>query len=102
VSGERKLQVRFARHTERLDEVVSSYRDGLGLPEIGRFANHDGYDGIFLALPGTGAHLEFTSGPWARAAGAAPRDAAVLYLGSRENPGSDPAHKVERLIHRLA
>jgi catechol 2,3-dioxygenase-like lactoylglutathione lyase family enzyme len=63
VSGERKLQVRFARHTERLDEVVRFYRDGLGLPEIGRFANHDGYDGVFLALPGTGAHLEFTSGP---------------------------------------
>ena len=56
------MQVRFARHTERLGEVVAFYRDRLGLPEIGRFADHDGYDGVFLALPGTGAHLEFTSG----------------------------------------
>src|SRR6266496_6377734 len=57
-----KMQVRFARHTDRLMEVVGFYRDGLGLPEIGRFANHDGYDGVFLAVPGTDAHLEFTSG----------------------------------------
>ncbi len=56
------MEVRFARHTERLDQVVRFYRDGLGLPEIGRFEDHDGYDGVFLALPGTGAHLELTSG----------------------------------------
>ena len=37
-----KMQLRFARHTDRLMEVVGLYRDGLGLPEIGRFANHDG------------------------------------------------------------
>src|SRR2546423_399556 len=54
--------VRVARHTDRLDAVVAFYRDRLGLPEIGRFRGHDGYDGTFLALPGTGAHLEFTSG----------------------------------------
>ena len=42
------MQVRFARHTDRLDEVVRFYRDGLGLREIGRFADHDGYDGVFL------------------------------------------------------
>jgi catechol 2,3-dioxygenase-like lactoylglutathione lyase family enzyme len=84
VSGERKLQVRFARHTERLDEVVSFYRDGLGLPEIGRFANHDGYDGVFLALPGTSAHLEFTSGPGHEPPEPHPETLLILYLGSRE------------------
>ena len=56
------MQVRFARHTDRLEDVIGFYRDGLGLPEIGRFENHDGYDGVFLAVPGTDAHLEFTSG----------------------------------------
>jgi YycE-like N-terminal domain len=50
-----KMQVRFARHTDRLMDVVGFYRDGLGLPEIGRFENHDGYDGVFLAVPGTDA-----------------------------------------------
>jgi catechol 2,3-dioxygenase-like lactoylglutathione lyase family enzyme len=56
------MQVRFARHTGRLAELVGFYRDGLGLPEIGRFEDHDGYDGVFLDLPGTSAHLEFTTG----------------------------------------
>jgi catechol 2,3-dioxygenase-like lactoylglutathione lyase family enzyme len=56
------VQVRFARHTSRLEELVRFYRDGLGLAELGRFRNHDGYDGVFLELPGTDAHLEFTSG----------------------------------------
>ena len=55
------MQVRFARHTDRLDEVVRFYRDRLGLPEFGRFEDHAGYDGVFLDLPGTGAHLEFTN-----------------------------------------
>jgi catechol 2,3-dioxygenase-like lactoylglutathione lyase family enzyme len=41
---------------------VLFYRDGLGLAELGRFQDHDGYDGVFLDLPGTNAHLEFTSG----------------------------------------
>ena len=56
------MRLRVARHTERLDEVVAFYRDGLGLSEIGGFRDHDGYDGVFLAVPGTGAHLELTSG----------------------------------------
>ena len=56
------MQVRFARHTSRLEELVRFYRDGLGLRELGRFEDHDGYDGVFLDVPGTGAHLEFTRG----------------------------------------
>jgi len=56
------MQLRVARHTERLDELVAFYRDGIGLPEIGAFRGHDGYGGVFLDLPGTGAHLELTSG----------------------------------------
>ena len=84
MAGERELQVRFARHTERLDEILRFYRDGLGLPEIGRFEDHDGYDGVFLALPGNGAHLEFTSGAGHEAPEPHPETLLVLYLGSRE------------------
>lgn len=78
------MQVRFARHTERLDEVIRFYRDGLGLPEIGRFEDHDGYDGVFLALPGTGAHLEFTTGGKHNTPTPHPETLLVLYLGSAE------------------
>jgi catechol 2,3-dioxygenase-like lactoylglutathione lyase family enzyme len=53
-------QVRVARPTDRLDAVVRFYRDGLGLPELFRFADHDGYDGVMLGLPGRSYHLEFT------------------------------------------
>ena len=52
------MQLRVARHTERLQQVVGFYRDGIGLAEVGGFRDHDGYDGVFLAVPGTGAHLE--------------------------------------------
>lgn len=86
-----QLQVRFARHTDRLDEIVRFYRDGLGLPEIGRFADHDGYDGVFLGLPGTGAHLEFTCGGRHEAPSPHPEGLLVLYLGGPE--GVDEACK---------
>ena len=73
--------LRVARHTERLDEVVAFYRDGLGLEEIGGFRDHDGYDGVFLGLPGTGAHLEFTAGGGGGAPAPHPESLMVLYMG---------------------
>jgi hypothetical protein len=54
--------VHIARHTDRLDDAVALYRDGIGLPVVGGFRDHDGYDGAFLTIPGTGAHLELTAG----------------------------------------
>lgn len=90
-------QLRVARHTERLDELVRFYRDGLGLPEVGSFQNHNRYDGVFLAVPGTGAHLELTSGGSHRAPEPHPESLLVLYLGSEQSVqtvcarlGSDP------------
>jgi ribosomal protein S18 acetylase RimI-like enzyme len=52
--------VRIARPTDQLDVVVRFYREGLGLPELDRFAGHAGYRGVLLGLPGTQYHLEFT------------------------------------------
>ncbi|HZS32700.1 MAG TPA: VOC family protein [Methylomirabilota bacterium] len=78
------MQLRVARHTARLTEIVRFYRDGLGLPEIGRFADHDGYDGVFLAVPGTSTHLEFTTGGRHGPPAPHPESLLVLYLGSPE------------------
>ena len=75
------MQLRVARRTERLDEIVRFYRDGLGLTEIGGFRDHDGYDGVFLAVPGTGAHLELTAGGARGAPAPDPESLLVLYLG---------------------
>jgi catechol 2,3-dioxygenase-like lactoylglutathione lyase family enzyme len=75
------MELRMARHTEYLDAVVAFYRDGLGLTEIGGFRDHDGYDGVFLEVPGTGAHLELTAGGGHGALAPHPESLLGLYLG---------------------
>jgi GNAT superfamily N-acetyltransferase len=88
------LQVRIARQTTQPAHVLAFYRDGLGLPLIDGFRQHDGYDGFMLALPGTGAHLEFiTTHHVAPPSEAHIEDLLVLALG-------DPA-EVERILARL-
>ncbi|MFN8149391.1 MAG: VOC family protein [Candidatus Nanopelagicales bacterium] len=87
-------QVRVARPTDRMDEVVAFYRDGLGLTELGGFEDHDGYDGVFLGIPGTACHLELTH----HADGSPgvvpdPENLLVLYLGD----GVAVAEVAERL-----
>jgi ribosomal protein S18 acetylase RimI-like enzyme len=79
------MRLRVARHTERLAEVVAFYRDGIGLREIGAFRHHAGYDGVFLELPRTGAHLEFTAGGELGAPAPHPESLLVLYLGDEES-----------------
>ena len=54
-----------------LDDVVRFYRDGLGLEQLGAFADHDGFDGVMLGAPGAPWHLEFTRQA-GHAAGTAP------------------------------
>jgi hypothetical protein len=54
------MQVRIARPVSDLDRSVLMYRKGLGLIEIGRFEDHDGFDGVMLGRPGLDYHFEFT------------------------------------------
>jgi hypothetical protein len=75
------MQLRVVRHTERLQEVVGFYRDGIGLTKIGGFRGHHGYDGVFLAVPGTGAHSELTAGRGHGAPAPHPESLLVFYLG---------------------
>ncbi|MFC6013613.1 VOC family protein [Nocardia lasii] len=91
----RVAQVRVARPTDRLAEVVRFYVDGLGLPEVGRFAGHAGYDGVMVGLPGVDYHLEFTSHVDG-SPGAAPsaENLLVLYFDGAEAMGE----AVRRLI----
>lgn len=53
-------QIRIARPTDQLDKVVDFYKNGLGLKEIGRFTDHEGFSGVMLGLPNETYHLEFT------------------------------------------
>jgi catechol 2,3-dioxygenase-like lactoylglutathione lyase family enzyme len=53
-------QIRIARPTASLQEVLAFYKEGMGLSEIGGFQDHAGYSGVMLGLPDAQYHLEFT------------------------------------------
>ena len=69
--------IRMARPTDRLEEVVAFYRDGLGFRLLGQFQDHDGFDGAMLGHDGAGYHLEFTT-KQGHAAGRAPSHEHLL------------------------
>jgi catechol 2,3-dioxygenase-like lactoylglutathione lyase family enzyme len=54
------VEVRIARPTDKLGEVLDFYCRDLGLPELYRAAAH-GYQVVMVGLPGDKYHLEFTS-----------------------------------------
>ncbi|MHB1506117.1 MAG: VOC family protein [Sulfobacillus sp.] len=54
------VQVRIARPTSRLQDVLWFYESGLGLVRLGEFHDHAGYSGVMLGMPDTRYHLEFT------------------------------------------
>lgn len=73
--------LRIARPVGTLARSVTMYRAGLGLLEIGRFEDHDGFDGVMLGRPGLDYHFEFTfcrTDPVAPAP--TPEDLIVFYL----------------------
>lgn len=52
--------LRVARATDDIDALLPFYREGLGLSELYRFADHDGFDGVMLGAASSQYHLEFT------------------------------------------
>lgn len=83
-------RARVARPTSDLRAARLFYGDLVGLPVVGGFDGHAGYDGIFFGLPG-GVQLELTAG------GPAPvpqtgDDLLVLYVAT----ANDIATFVER------
>jgi catechol 2,3-dioxygenase-like lactoylglutathione lyase family enzyme len=78
-------QIRVARPTDQLDAVRRFYCEGLGLEELGGFSGHAGYDGVFIGLPGSDVHLEFTAHADGSPGAAPSRDnLLVLYVESVE------------------
>lgn len=52
--------LRVARPTDDIEANLRFYRDGLGLPVLYRFEDHEQFDGVMLGVPGQGYHLEIT------------------------------------------
>ena len=71
---------RTARPSRDLDRARACDVALLGLVDEGGFTDHDGYDGLFLRLPG-GGQLELTTGGPEPAPGT-PDDLLVLYLAT--------------------
>ncbi|HYP02059.1 MAG TPA: VOC family protein [Pyrinomonadaceae bacterium] len=91
------VQVRVARPTGRLTELLKFYCEGIGLEVVGSFAAHAGYSGVMLGLPNSAYHLEFTQHEAAHEADYSPPGAdnlLVLYI-------PDGA-AIERIAARLA
>jgi catechol 2,3-dioxygenase-like lactoylglutathione lyase family enzyme len=89
--------VRFARPTDRLDDVLRFYEEGLGLARVGSFEDHAGYSGVMLGLPGEEVHLELTTHADGSPGPAPTRDnLLVLYLRDR-----DPIGAIERRMRAL-
>lgn len=79
------MKLRIARPVSSLERSASMYRAGLGLRELGRFADHEGFDGVMLGDPALPYHFEFThcrSHPVTPAPTA--EDLAVFYIPGRE------------------
>ncbi|MCW4115367.1 VOC family protein [Aurantimonas sp. MSK8Z-1] len=87
--------LRVARPSDDLDALVRFYVDGLGLDILGRFAGHDGYDGLIVGAAGASYHLEFTRS--AIPAGRAPSAEHLLVFYS-----PDPADWEQRVARMQA
>ena len=77
--------LRIARPSDRLDDVVRFYVEGLGLAPLGSFEDHEGFDGVMVGIPGAPYHLEFTR-KRGHSAGRAPTqdNLLVFYLPDRQ------------------
>jgi catechol 2,3-dioxygenase-like lactoylglutathione lyase family enzyme len=79
------MQIRVARPTDKLDEVVSFYRDGLGLRIVADFKNHSGYSGVMLGSPVDQFHLEFTHAVGGSPCPAPTKDNLLVFYFAEDN-----------------
>ena len=89
-------KLRLARPTDDLEALVRFYRDGLGLTELYRFADHGDFDGVMLGVPGAPYHLEFTKARGHRAGRAPTADNLLVFYLPEERDWRDAVARMER------
>ena len=87
-------QVRIARPTDKLDKIIRFYHEGLGLEQIGKFEDHDGYSGVMLGMPDVRYHLEFTSHTGGSPCPAPTKDNLLVFY-------FDGSEKCDSIVKRL-
>jgi len=78
------MKFRYARHTNNLQAITEFYTKVLGLEKLGGFQNHSHYNGVFLGLPNSNWHLEFTASNEQADHNPDDDDLIVFYLDSKE------------------
>ncbi|HDX9579203.1 TPA: VOC family protein [Bacillus pseudomycoides] len=91
------VQFRIARPTDKLEEVIRFYEEGLGLKRIGEFHNHEGYDGVMFGLPSVEYHLEFTRHVNGSPCPAPTKDNLLVFY----MPDKDQIEKISRRLHAM-
>lgn len=78
---EMKCHLRIARPVSNLARTIEMYRNGLDLKIVGRFDDHEGFDGAMLGQDEMQYHFEFT---YSRAHPVAPsptkEDLVIFYI----------------------
>jgi catechol 2,3-dioxygenase-like lactoylglutathione lyase family enzyme len=75
--------LRVARACSDLAQARRFYCDGLGLMVLAEFADHDGFDGLVVGIPGAAWHLELVLERGAALAAPSAEDLIVLYEPDR-------------------
>lgn len=76
--------MRTARPTTDLPRIRRFYEEVVGLPVLGDFADHDGFDGAIFGVPDGRAQLELVASPHGEAPAPTGEDALVLYADDAE------------------
>ncbi len=71
--------MRVARPTADIDRARSFYEHTVGLPVLGSFVDHDGFDGVIFGVPDDRAQLEIVRSPHDDIPTPSAEDALVLY-----------------------
>ena len=87
-------QLRVARPTDHLEEVVRFYAEGLGLSRLDAFKNHDGFDGVMVGIPGAPYHLEFTRKRGHEAGVAPTKDNLLVFYFPDPGEWQDAVHRM--------
>ncbi len=75
--------LRVARACSDLARARRFYCDGLGLPVLAEFSDHDGFDGLIVGESRAGWHIELVVERGAAVAAPSPDDLIVLYEPDR-------------------